>query len=261
MSKKLLSTSKRIKIMGTYIDVLTMKESLARIYEIIQERKPVQHVVVNASKIVQMKSNSRLREIVNSCQMINSDGQAVVWASKVLGKPLPERVAGIDLMINIVEMAYENDFSIYFFGARQNVVETIVKKYSEEYPGLRVAGYRNGYFSERDNKQVVKDISKSNADILFLAFSSPQKEYWLAENINKLNVPFCMGVGGSFDVVAGITQRAPVWMQKIGLEWFYRFIQEPKRMWKRYLVGNTKFIIQLVSEFFTKNKDIKKQTV
>lgn len=113
-----------------------------------------------------------------------------------------------------------------------------------------MSGYRNGYFSKEDNNSIIQDMRNSNAKILFVAFSSPKKEYWLAENIDKINIPFCMGVGGSFDVVVGKTKRAPLWMQKISLEWFYRFIQEPRRMWKRYLIGNIKFVYYLLKEKF-----------
>ncbi|MGE5329833.1 MAG: WecB/TagA/CpsF family glycosyltransferase [Deltaproteobacteria bacterium] len=245
----------RVKIMGSYIDALNMEESLKRIKEIILERKPVQHVVVNAAKIVMMNSNPKLRDIVNSCGMINADGQPVVWASKILGKPLPERVAGADLMLRIIKMAYKNDFSIYFFGARQEVVENVVEKFREQYPGLKVAGFRNGYFKPEENQKIIDNIRDSNADILFLGFSSPMKEYWLSENLEELKVPFCMGVGGAFDVAAGVTKRAPVWMQKNGLEWLYRFIQEPKRMWKRYLVGNTKFILLLFKKLIIRDEN------
>ncbi len=248
-------TRKRIKLLDTYIDVLDMNQSLARIEQIIKERIPVQHVVVNAAKIVMLNADRKLRDLINSCGMINADGQAVVWASRLLGKPLPARVAGIDLMYNVIKLAHSKGFSIYFFGALQEVLEIVVSKFSREYPGLRVAGYRNGYFSDEDNDKIAAGIRNSHADILFIAFSSPKKEYWLAENIEKLNVPFCMGVGGSFDVAAGLTSRAPLWMQKVGLEWFYRLIQEPRRMWKRYLVGNVKFVWLVLKEMFGLNND------
>lgn len=250
---EIFSRYKKIKFMGIYIDALDMNQSLARIEQIIRKRIPVQHVVVNAAKIVMLNSNRKLRDIINSCGMVNADGQAVVWAARLLGKHLPERVTGIDLMYNIIKMAYEKGFSIYFLGAKQKVVEVVVSKFSLEYPGLKIAGYRNGYFTDEDNNKIIDEIKNSHADILFVAFSSPKKEYWLAENIDKLNVPFCMGVGGSFDVVAGLTKRAPLWMQRAGLEWFYRFIQEPKRMWKRYFMGNIKFAILVIKEIFGLN--------
>jgi N-acetylglucosaminyldiphosphoundecaprenol N-acetyl-beta-D-mannosaminyltransferase len=227
-----------------------MPETINIIDEYIKNRSLVQHVVINASKVVLMDKNEKLRNIIKQCPLINADGQSIVWASRVLGEPIPERVTGIDLMEEVIKLANDKGYSIYFFGAKQEVVEKVVDIYKGKYDQLKVAGYRNGYFTEKDNEKLVKDIRDSKADILFVAFSSPKKEYWLHDNLKALNVPFCMGVGGSFDVVAGVTKRAPIWMQKSGLEWFYRFLQEPKRMWRRYLVGNAKFLHIVIKEKF-----------
>ena len=153
-------------------------------------------------------------------------------------------------MEELIKLSEKKGYRVYFFGAKEEVVTKVVDTYKEKYKDLQVAGYRNGYFTEADMPEIVEDMKNSNADILLVAFSSPNKEYWLEENMDKINIPFCMGVGGSFDVVAGKTVRAPKWMQKSGLEWFYRFLQEPKRMWKRYLVGNSKFIAITMREKF-----------
>lgn len=245
----------RIKILNTTIDNYSLEETLKIIDEVIQKEKQLSHVVVNAGKIVDLQSNLQLRKSVNGCDLINADGQAVVWASKVLGKSLKERVAGIDLMINLVELAHKKKYKIFFFGAKEEVVKCIVKKYSDQYSPNIIAGYRNGYFTKEEEKSIAKQISNSGANILFVAISSPTKENFLFENRETLsNINFTMGVGGSFDVVAGKIKRAPLWMQNSGLEWFYRFIQEPKRMWKRYLIGNTKFIILVFKEKFFKSK-------
>ena len=240
--------SKRIHILGCNIDVLTMDETLIKVKELIDSNQCIQHVVVNASKINLMKDNKKLRAIVNSCPLINADGQSVVWAAKILGKPLPERVAGIDLFLKLLKISEKEGYKLYFFGAKQEVVESIVGTFSTKYPDLKIVGYRNGYFKEEESEEIAKDIKKSGADILFVAFSSPQKEFWIKKYMPIMQVPFAMGVGGSFDVVAGVTSRAPAWMQKYGLEWFYRFIQEPRRMWRRYLIGNFKFIKLLFKE-------------
>ncbi|MCM1990513.1 WecB/TagA/CpsF family glycosyltransferase [Oceanirhabdus seepicola] len=247
---------KNIKMFDCDVASLTMKETVQQIEEYIKKRQIVQHVVINAGKVVTMQNNKNLKTIIQQCPIINADGQSIVWASKFLKKSLPERVAGIDLMKNLIELSSEKGYRIYFFGAKQDVVEKVVQIYKEKYPNLQVAGYRNGYFTDEDNEEIISEMKETKADILFVAFSSPKKEFWLNENINKIGIPFCMGVGGSFDVVSGITKRAPVWMQKIGLEWFYRFVQEPKRMWKRYLVGNTKFIYYVFKEKFSSNPEI-----
>ena len=196
-----------------------------------------------------------MRESVNSSDIINADGQAVVWAAKFLNKPLVERVAGIDLMQNLVKLAASKKYKIYFLGAEENVVSKTVAHYSKEFGQDIIAGYRNGYYQPEDEKEVIEDIISSEANILFVAITSPNKENFLYKYKNELaEVNFIMGVGGSFDVVAGKTKRAPLWMQDLGMEWFYRFIQEPKRMWKRYLVGNSKFILLVLKEKLSAKK-------
>ena len=245
----------RINILNTTIDNLAMVDTLKAVEKAIATNEQIHHVVVNAGKIVAMQTDSQLRQSVNESDLINADGQAVVWASKILNKPLKERVAGIDLMVNLVELAHKNDYKIFFFGAKENVVTKVVEKYTEKYSSKIIAGYRNGYFKKEEESQIARQIADSGANILFVAISSPTKENFLFENKKLLsNVNFIMGVGGSFDVVAGEVKRAPIWMQKVGMEWFYRFIQEPKRMWKRYLIGNSKFIGLVVREKFSRSK-------
>lgn len=237
----------RIDILNTTIDNLSMQETLQIVDHTIVKGEQLHHVVVNAGKIVSMQKDLQLRKSVNESDLINADGQAVVWASKILGKPLKERVAGIDLMTRLVELSHKNNYKIFFFGAKQEVVKSVVDKYTNEYTSNIIAGYRNGYFKKEEEKDIAREISNSGANILFVAISSPTKENFLYENKDLLkNVNFIMGVGGSFDVVAGHVKRAPLWMQNTGLEWFYRFSQEPRRMWKRYLIGNVKFIILVI---------------
>jgi len=241
----------RIHILNTVIDDLSMKETLEEIDAIIKNQKQLHHTVVNAGKIVALQEDLELRKSVNEADIINADGQGVVWAAKFLGKPIKERVAGIDLMQNLVAKAYQKNHKIFFFGAKEEVVKKVVDTYSEKYSSEIIAGYRNGYFKKEEEKLIAKEIADSGAQILFVAISSPTKENFLYQNKEILsNINFTMGVGGSFDVVAGLVKRAPVWMQKTGLEWFYRFIQEPKRMWKRYLIGNSKFIFLVLKEKF-----------
>jgi N-acetylglucosaminyldiphosphoundecaprenol N-acetyl-beta-D-mannosaminyltransferase len=240
--------SKRVKILGSYVDALTMEETLSEVEKIINKKQPVQHVVVNASKINLMSQDKQLTDIVNSCSIINADGQSIVWAAKFLNKPLPERVAGIDLFENLVKLSPQKDYKLYFFGAKEEVVEKVVNIYNKKYPTINIVGYRNGYFTETEEQQIIDNIKKVSPDILFVAFSSPKKEYWINKYLLELNVPFIMGVGGSFDVIAGVTTRAPIWMQQMGLEWFHRFVQEPRRMFKRYIVGNFKFVLHVLKE-------------
>ena len=245
---------KRYPILNTYVNAISMEETIEAVEAIIKEGKPTQHVVINASKVNLMEKDEKLRKIVNDCPIINADGASIVWAAKVLGVPLTERVTGIDLFLKLVEIANEKQYKIYLFGAKEEVVCKVKSIFEEKYPNLQIVGFRNGYFTEADEDDIVIDMQKSGADMLFVAFSSPKKEYWVHKYIKQLNIPFVMGVGGSFDVVVGVTKRAPLWMQKCGLEWFYRFIQEPGRMWKRYIIGNAKFVLLTYKTKFKRKK-------
>jgi N-acetylglucosaminyldiphosphoundecaprenol N-acetyl-beta-D-mannosaminyltransferase len=230
-----------------------MTESLELIDKHISTQQSLHHVVVNAGKIVAMQDDAQLMQSVNEADLINADGQAVVWASKILGKPLKERVAGIDLMANLVELAHKKEYKIFFLGAKEEVVKKVVQTYTAQYTENIIAGYRNGYFSTEDEKDIANEIAASGAQILFVAISSPTKENFLYTHKETLSkVFFVMGVGGSFDVVAGLVKRAPKWMQNLGLEWLYRLLQEPQRMWKRYLLGNTKFVLLVIKEWLLK---------
>lgn len=238
----------RISFMGLQIDKLSLDETLDVIEDFIHSRKPHQIVVLNAAKVVKARNNKKLRDIILSADLIGPDGVPLIWVSKLLGDPLPGRVNGTDLMERLVELSNRRGYSIYFFGAKQEIVEKVVKIYSEKYPNLKIAGFRNGYFSPDEETQIVEEIRNAHPDILLIAMSTPMKEEWESRNLQHLNVPVCHGVGGSFDVIAGLVKRAPVWMQKTGLEWLYRIYQEPKRMWKRYLVTNTLFILLVILE-------------
>ncbi len=244
-------THKKIHILNTPIDNLNMTETMHLVDKAIQNGLQIHHVVVNAGKIVAMQQDPQLKNDVHQADIINADGQAVIWASKILNKPLKERVAGIDLMQNLVEMAHQKGYKIFLFGATEEVVKKVVETYRQQYGPELIAGYRNGYFTKEEEPLIAKQIADSHAQMLFVAISSPKKENFLNTHKHQLkNINFIMGVGGSFDVIAGKVKRAPLWMQKAGLEWFYRLLQEPKRMWKRYLVGNSKFIWLVFKEKF-----------
>lgn len=246
--------NKRISILGTPIDDLTMDETINLVTTAIKNHQHIHHTVVNAGKIVSMHENPVLKTSVESADVINADGQAVVWVSKLFRQPLRERVAGIDLMERLVATAHQQHYKLFFFGAKEAVLQKMVEKYSAQYSPQIIAGYRNGYFKKEDERDIAKQIAASGANILFVAITSPIKENFLYDNRDILkDVNFTMGVGGSFDVVAGHVKRAPVWMQRTGLEWLYRVWQEPRRMFKRYAVGNAKFI-GLVIKYMFKGK-------
>jgi N-acetylglucosaminyldiphosphoundecaprenol N-acetyl-beta-D-mannosaminyltransferase len=232
----------RAQVVGCAIDRLDMDQTVARCAEIIESGGPVQHVAVNAAKVVALRDDARLREIVERCELVSVDGQPLVWASRLLGDPLPERVAGIDLMFRLLELARERGYRVFVLGAKEDVLATAVARLEERYPGLVIAGSHHGYFADADSAEICSLVRAAEPHILLVAMSSPRKEYWLANHAADLGVPFSMGVGGSIDVVAGVTRRAPGWMQRTGLEWFYRFAQEPRRLGPRYLRTNLRFV-------------------
>ncbi|MDD3325615.1 MAG: WecB/TagA/CpsF family glycosyltransferase [Zoogloea sp.] len=239
----------RIQMMGCAVDNLDMEESLAVVEGFIRSGRPHQHVVVNVDKIVKASRDPGLRRIINDCDLINADGMPVVWASRLLGKPLKERVTGVDLFEALMARAAQKGWRVFLLGAREEVVSGVARLYPARYPGLTIAGYRNGYWSQAEEDDVVAQISAARPDILFVAISSPTKEAFLARYQAAMKVPFAMGVGGTFDVAVGHVKRAPVWMQKAGLEWFYRFLQEPRRMFRRYFIEDMAFVALFAREW------------
>ncbi|MHA6647224.1 WecB/TagA/CpsF family glycosyltransferase [Aerococcus urinae] len=247
MEVRILS-HKRIQILNTNIDVLNTKETIELVDKYIQNHKPLHLMGVNADKINQLNKNPELKRIVNECEVINADGASVVLASKYLGKELPERVAGIDLMQDLLKLAEDRGYSIYLIGAKEQVIQDTVAVIKHRYPKLEITGYRNGYFDKSQWKSIGKDISNKNPQIVFVGITSPLKEYlvdyWLKKGFSSVY----MGVGGSFDVISGNIPRAPKWMQNHNLEWLFRVSQEPKRLFKRYFVGNSQFIHAIIKE-------------
>ena len=239
----------RITLMGCQIDNLSMEETLERIEGFIRSGQPHQHVVVNVDKLVKASRDAGLQRIVNDCDLVNADGMPVVWAARLLGKPLKERVAGIDLFEALLVRAAHKGWRVFLLGAQNDVVRTLAESCRRRLPGLILAGWRDGYWQgEQEAAQVARQVRASRADLLFVAISSPTKEQFLSTYQAEMGVPFAMGVGGAFDVLAGRVKRAPRWMQRSGLEWFYRFLQEPRRMFRRYFIDDMAFIWLFIKE-------------
>jgi N-acetylglucosaminyldiphosphoundecaprenol N-acetyl-beta-D-mannosaminyltransferase len=236
------------ELLGVPVHAMTMAEVLAAIDESIERQGRLRIAVVNAAKVVNMRRDRRLGQDVLSSDIVLADGMAVVWASRLLGHPLPERVAGIDLMLGMLERGNRRGYSVYCLGATRAVLERVVSHIGADYPNVRVVGARDGYFTAAEEPTIAAEIRASGADILFVAMTSPKKEHFLARWGDRLCVPVCHGVGGSFDVLAGQVQRAPERWQRLGLEWLYRVKQEPRRLWKRYLVTNTLFCLMVLAE-------------
>jgi N-acetylglucosaminyldiphosphoundecaprenol N-acetyl-beta-D-mannosaminyltransferase len=235
-------------LFGLSVDALTMTQAVARCTDAIKNGEHLSVGVLNAAKVVAMRRNPQLREAVAECDMILADGQAVVWASRMLGAPLPERVAGIDLFTALLAEAADRGYRVYFLGARPEVLARMTDEARRRFPGLPVAGARDGYYQAGEEAEVAEDIRRSGADILFMGMSSPRKEVFLSEWGPATGANVIHGVGGSFDILAGLTRRAPVWWQDHGLEWLYRASQEPVRLGRRYLTTNMSFIALVARE-------------
>lgn len=236
---------KRIEAFGCPMDSVTLTETVEYIVAAVSRGEFLQHVVVNVAKIVSMQKDRKLYTSVTNCDLINIDGMGVVWGARLLGCSVPERVAGIDLFNSLVFESAKREFPIFLLGAKQSVVGEAARRLKNRHPNLIIAGINHGYFWGNE-AEVVEKIRSSGAKLLFVAITSPMKENFIDRWKNELGVDFVMGVGGTFDVVSGCVKRAPIWMQSAGLEWFYRVLQEPKRMWRRYLVTNTQFLALLL---------------
>lgn len=236
-----------IEILGVKIHPLTMKETVELVeQQYIAEGRPLHLMGVNADKINQCVDDPTMFQIVNGCEVVNADGASVVLAGRYLGLNIPERVAGIDLMEHLLELSEEKGYSVYFFGAKEVVVQKMLQNFEVKYPKLKVVGYRNGYFKDEELESISLELLEKKPQIIFVGITSPKKEliieHFMKSGINSV----FMGVGGSFDVLSGEIPRAPIWMQKIHLEWFFRVLNEPKRLFKRYFVGNITFIKRVI---------------
>jgi N-acetylglucosaminyldiphosphoundecaprenol N-acetyl-beta-D-mannosaminyltransferase len=235
-------------LFGVPICAETMSDALRRVHDAVSNRRPLHIGVVNAAKIVNMRRDPVLRSAVTASHVVYADGMSVVWASRFLGKSLPERVAGIDLMSAILERGNNHGYRVYCLGATEAVLDKVCATFRRQYPGVTIAGRHHGYFDACGEEAVAKKIKAARADVLFVAITSPKKEHFMARWAEVIDVPVVHGVGGSFDVIAGIVERAPERWQRLGLEWLYRVKQEPGRLWKRYLVTNTVFLCLMISE-------------
>lgn len=245
--------SPKVNLFGIDVDALTMKQSVSLIGDAIESKRQMVHNCINANKVVLMENDSFLRTSLVEADIISADGQAVVWASQLFGRPLPERVPGIDLLENLMKMADQKGYSAFLFGAKEHIVKTVSTHYNKTFNNKIIAGYHNGYFRESDEKNIIQQINDSGAQMLFVAIPSPEKEIFIKKYRKQLpNTLLLMGVGGSFDVISGDIDRAPRWMQNNGLEWLFRLIQEPRKMWRRYLLGNLSYIRITIKAYFSK---------
>lgn len=238
----------RVEVMGAPVDPWTMAQTVAKTKELVDSGAFAHLIGVNADKLLQMRDDPEMDAIVRRCEVVNADGASMVMAARRLGAPVPERVAGIDLMGELCALAENEGYRVFLLGARREVAERTRDALVAEHPGLDVVGVRDGYFGEGEFDEVAEEVRGSGAQVTFVGITSPKKER-LIERFRDLGLKGAyVGVGGSFDVVSGAIPRAPMWMRRARLEWLFRMMQEPGRLAKRYIVGNARFMALLRKE-------------
>ena len=226
-----------IVMMGVPFDQVSVEQTLGIVREMIEEGRPHLLATANVDFLAQVQEDEGLRRILVDADLVVCDGTPLVWMSRLLGDALPERVAGSDLVPLLLDLAAGQGYRVYFLGGRDEVLGTALEKIRERWPALEVAGMYSPPFApleQMDHADICRRIREARADMLFVSFGCPKQEKWLARNYREAGVPVAVGVGATIDFLAGAVKRAPVWMRKTGLEWFYRVMQEPKRLAGRY---------------------------
>ena len=238
-------------ILGVNVHAVTNAQTLELIEQFIAEGTPHQLTTVNPEFVVAAQKDDEFRQIINQSVLALPDGIGLVKAAKFLGQtPLPERVAGSDLVVKLAELSHQKGYRIYFLGAWEGVAEKAVENLRQRFANLQVAGMFSGSPAPEANEAIVKRILPTQADILLVAYGAPKQDKWIARNIDRLQIPVCVGVGGSFDFLAGTAKRAPVWIQRIHLEWLHRLITQPwrwKRIWNAVVVFSWMVVKQVAS--------------
>ena len=250
-----MSENNFIEFFDYKVDNLTMEETLLKIDNSIKSKQNIQHVVINVAKVVYGINNKLLKDSIQTADIVNIDGAGIIFGMKILGLKPKERVTGVDLMKELLKLSEKRGYTVYFLGSTNSILEKLLLNIKLKFPSLIIAGHRNGYWDNlEEEKVIVNKIADLKPNILFVGISSPKKEYFISSNKESLNSNLIMGVGGSFDIYADQTKRAPLFLQNHGMEWLFRIYQEPKRMWKRYLITNTKYLLLLIKELFSSKK-------
>ena len=233
----------RVEILGVKVDSVTMAEAVDKVQKLIEARQPSIVATANAEMILNATHDDELKNILNSAELVVPDGAGTVWAARHLGEEMPERVAGYDLVQELMKIAPSKSQKFFLFGAAPGVAEKAKLKAEELYAGIKIVGVRNGFFTADDEAEIISQIKKAQPDILLVALGVPKQEKWLAAHKAELNVPVSIGVGGTFDVMAGVVKRAPLWMQKAKLEWLFRAMLQPSRAGR--LIALPKFVLKV----------------
>ena len=243
-----------VDILGTKVNTFNLDETI-RLYEkAILNGEKLRVSVTPVNCVLWARNNQNLSNLYNSADNVTADGVPLIWASKLLGEPIRGRVTGLDLLPEFSKVAAENRYSFFFLGAAEGVAERLKEKLETQNPGLNVVGtYSPPYaetYSYEENNKMIKMINEVKPNVLWVSLTAPKQDYWIYDHFDKLEVNIAIGVGAAFDVVVGDINRSPEWMQKYGLEWFYRLIKEPKRLYRRYLIEAPKFIPLVLIQAF-----------
>lgn len=212
---------------------MTNSETLAYIEQFIASGQPHQLTTTNPEFVVTAQHDEAFRQIINRAALSLPDGVGLLKAARFLKTtPLPERVAGSDLVVKLAELSHQKGYRIYFLGAQEGVAEQAIDNLHHRYPKLQVAGSFAGSPALEENEAIIRRILPTSPDILLVAYGAPQQDKWITRNLERLQIPVCIGVGGSFDFLAGTAKRAPVWLQRSGLEWLHRFVIQPQRWYR-----------------------------
>lgn len=240
-----MQIKKPVKILGVPVHPLTMNESVAVLEEKLQKKEQAFVVTANAEIIMMCQQDKEYNNIVSEqADLVLPDGAGAVWAGRYLGNEVPERVAGFDLYNQLLKLSADKGYKAYFFGGAPGVAEAAKNKAEELYSGVQIVGCRNGYFTEAEEEAIIKEINDAAPDMLFVALGAPKQEKWLVKYRNQLKPRVLMGIGGSFDVLAGKMERAPKWMQEASLEWAFRLYKQPSRFMR--MLALPKFVLKVI---------------
>lgn len=248
---------KKQAFLNTYIDNITMKQAVRRVDKLIEADKKSYVVAVNVDVVMKIEHDPYLKKVVDHADMILADGKPLIWISKLYGKPLREKISGSDLVPILCRRAARKGYTIFILGGKEGVASQAKHRLESQIPGIRIAGtYAPPLGFEKDKaeiRRINQMISEAHPDLLIVCFGCPKQEKWIYENIKKYDAKVSVCAGATVDFLAGNVKRAPKWMSEHGLEWFFRFLQEPKRMFRRYFIDDPQ-IIRLIFKYRTKGK-------
>jgi len=241
----------RVNLLDTWIDKIDCTGALARIEAFVRSRQPHQLVTVNVDFLRLASSDAAFRTLINSADLVVPDGMPLLWGARLLGDPLLERVTGVDLVTACARLSAEKGYRLFLLGAGEGIAAQAADALRARYPGAQIVGAYTppmGPFTPEQDAEMVQRIQEAAPDMLFVAFGAPRQDQWIRTHMQELGVPVCMGVGGALDMLAGKLNRAPQWMQEQGLEWLYRLVQEPTRLWRRYFVQDLPVFVRMMTQ-------------